>query len=316
MKDWLVRTVSAATSWYFRVMPFGFGKHFLWYHVLSPYVIRRSLPIRATTRFGAMLDGELPDVIHSYLYFFGVWEPGITRVFQRHLRPGDLCVDIGANVGAHTLLAARLVGTEGRVHAIEASPSIYRRLTHNLEINRVGQVVPHNLAVTDKAGPVMIFLHDIQNLGGTTIMAGEAISRPTSSEVTVEGLPLTAILPGADISSTRLIKIDVEGAEWLVLQGMLDVLPVLREDCLILIELSAQALLVQGQTITDVVALFASYGWQPFEIANPYQADFYFRSHGRVLRSNIREDAELIDLGFARPELRDALLAGDRLRSR
>jgi FkbM family methyltransferase len=315
MEEWLVRMISISMSAYLRDFPFAFGKHFIWNHVLRPFVLSRSLRLRAVTKFGAFVDGELPDVIHSYLYFVGVWEPGITRVFRQHLRRGDLCIDIGANVGAHTLLAAHLVGPAGRVHAIEASPSIYRRLAHNLRINDLKQVVAHNVAVTDETAPVTIFLHDIKNLGGTTIMPAEAKIRQTSSEVTIEGRPLPAILPIEEIQSARLIKIDVEGAEWLVLQGMLEVLPALNEDCLILIELSAEALAEQGRTIAGVIALFKARGWEPFEIANPYRPNFYFKRLGRVLSTNIQLDARQVDLGFARPKLRDALLEQDRSRS-
>jgi FkbM family methyltransferase len=199
------------------------GKRLIWYHVLRPYILWRSLPTIAVTKFGANIEGDLLDVIHSYLYFFGVWEPGITGTYIHHLRPGDVCIDIGANVGAHTLLAAQLVGLQGQVHAIEASPTIHRRLIRNLELNNCPQVRTYNVAVTDSTGPVTIYLHDAWNLGATTIMVDESKRLPSTSEAVIGGRPLSAVLPIEAIKAARLIKIDVEGAEWLVLQGMRDV---------------------------------------------------------------------------------------------
>jgi FkbM family methyltransferase len=315
MKDLMIRFICVVAHSYLRSTTFVTGKQFIWDHVLRPFVLWRTLPIVAVTRFGATIEGSLPDVIHSYLYFFGVWEPGITRIYRHHLRPGDVCIDIGANVGAHTLLAAELVGGRGRVHAIEASPTIFHYLKRNLQLNECQHVVPYNIAVTNATGPVTIFLHDAGNLGGTTIMVGESRNRPTTREIVIDGSPLSGILPVEEIAAARLIKIDVEGAEWLVLQGMRDILPILRHDCLILIEISKEALAADGVHIDDVISLLGQYDRHPFEILNAYSPDQYFKPPGQTRTSAIRRDAPLLDLGFARRDVCDALLQADATRS-
>lgn len=325
LKDRLARMLCATASTYFQSAPFALGKPYLWNHVVRPYLLWRDQPITAVTKFGAVLEGRLHDAIHNSLYFFGVWEPGITRIFQTQLRPGDVCIDIGANVGAHTLLAAHLVRSNGRVHAIEASPTIYQRLTRNLELNHLHQVTPYNVAVTDQAGPVTVFLHDATNLGATTIIASAASRRATTVEVVVDGRPLSGIVPIEEIKAARLIKIDVEGAEWLVLQGMRDVLPTLRPDCLVLLELNPEALAQQGRIVDDVVGFFGAYGLLPLEIENsgprldPRRPEFYDRRPYRVLSpevgSRAADGGPTIDLGFAQPALRDALLQADRAQS-
>ena len=109
------------------------------------------------------------------------------------------------------------------------------------------------------------------------------------------------------------MKIDVEGAEWLVLQGMRDLLPRLREDCLILIEINPTALAPFGKGMDDVLNLFAGAGFQPFEITNEYDMEFYARPPARMLRAEPRRERELIDVGFARPALRASLLEADRV---
>ena len=145
----------------------------MWDRVVRPHILWRSFPIEARTRFGARFEGGFPDAVHSAVYFFGVWEPAVTRLYHDALRPGDIVIDVGANVGLHTLLAARLVGATGRVHAIEASPWIFARLLRNLAANRAANVRAYNMAATAVAGPVSVYLHDETNLGGTTIIAAE-----------------------------------------------------------------------------------------------------------------------------------------------
>jgi FkbM family methyltransferase len=184
-------------------------------------------------------------------------------------------IDIGANVGAHALLAAHLVGPNGRVHAVEASPTIFRRLKRNVEANRATNIRIYNLAVSDKAGPVPVFLHDSSNLGGTTIIPSEAANRHCVQEDVVAGSPLDQIVPVADICAARLIKIDVEGAEWLVVKGMKKVLAMLRPDVEIIVEVTSRALAEFGVSAEQFLNIFTQHGFQAFEIPNRYSTEFY-----------------------------------------
>ena len=81
------------------------------------------------------MHGHTADLIQRYVYYFGVWEPTISQWFKGYVRPGDIVVDVGANIGWYTLLAAQRVGPEGQVVAIEASPTIAEHLRANLALN-------------------------------------------------------------------------------------------------------------------------------------------------------------------------------------
>ena len=268
--DLALRAGCAAARAYFRHMPGRFGKQLLWDRLVRPYLLWRSFPIQARTGFGAALEGRFPDAVHSMVYFFGVWEPAVTAVFRDALKPGDIVVDIGANVGLHTMLAAGLVGPAGRVHAIEASPWIHARLLRNLAANGIDNVIVHHVAATAVEGPVQVFLHDESNLGGTTIIAGEAARSGAPPEAVVPGRPVPQIVPIDDLLAARLIKIDVEGAEWLVLQGLAPVLPRLHPDCAILLEVKPAALEALGGSLAEVIAMMAEAGFAAFEIENGY----------------------------------------------
>ncbi len=295
-----LRGACGALRLFYQHAPGDFGKAWLWDHVVRPHILWRDFALPARTRFGATLEGGFPDTVHSYVYFFGVWEPAITAIFRAALRPGDVVVDVGANVGLHTLLAARLVGPGGRVHAIEASPWIHARLRRNLAANGVTNVITYNLAATAEPGEVSVFLHDPTNLGGTTILADEAARLGAAAEAMVEGRPLPLIVPPEELRAARLIKIDVEGAEWLVAQGMAGILAELRPEVEILVEIKPDALAALGGSLEAFLELFARAGFAAFEVRNSYLPADYMRPPPLRLEPLTRRDFEMADVVFRR----------------
>jgi FkbM family methyltransferase len=302
VKDRAVRALCAASRAWFRHVPLTTGKLLLWERFVRPFLAWRTLPIEARAAFGARFAGGMPDVIHTYLYFFGEWEPVITRYMKALLRPGDIVIDVGANVGAHALLAAHLVGPTGRVHAIEASPSIFESLRRNVARNAASNVVLHHVAVADRPGTLSVFLNEDYNRGGTTVMAAEAARMAATREASVPADRLGAIVPLADLTAARLIKIDVEGAEWLVLEGMRDLLPLLSPRTEILLELNRDALLRSGASIDAVLDLFAAHGFAAWRVPNAYEVSFYLRPPAAEPRRHGGEPFALADMVFRREQ--------------
>ena len=91
-------------------------------------------------------------------YFIGRYEPQETCVARSILRPGDVFVDVGANCGYFTLLAAGLVGPSGRVVAVEAHPEIYETLRRSLGLNHLPYVTAGNVAVADGPGTLSMLV--------------------------------------------------------------------------------------------------------------------------------------------------------------
>jgi len=226
-------------------------------------------------RCGAVIHGAFPDAIHARIFYFGVWEPALTDHFRRALRCGDIVVDIGANVGVHSLLASSLVGPQGRVHAIEASPSTFTRLRRNVEANGCANVVLHQVAVMDRHAEVTVHRNRAENIGGTTVVDAVAEGLQATVEARVEARPLDDIVPLEDLLRARVIKIDVEGAEWPVLQGMREVMDRLREDVEIVVELTPEALRHHGVTTEEFLGFFAAFGFFAYRIPNDYDPRFY-----------------------------------------
>lgn len=275
MKIAAIRLLLEILRLYYRRAPIIKGKYFIWRRLIEPYISWRALKTTTRTAFGSLMEVDLRDSIQRFVYFFGVFEPEITRYVSERLRPGDIFIDIGANVGYYALLAAKLVGSTGKVFAIEASPSIFLTLEQNLRLNAATNVSAINVAITDKARSVTVYLHDRENLGGTTIMPMVAERRRTTAEMAVRGLPLPSVLEHDIIRNARLIKVDVEGAEWQVFLGLGKLLLELSDRTEIIVEVDPQSLSEQGVETTEFLDLLNSAGFAPFTIENRYSYDFY-----------------------------------------
>jgi FkbM family methyltransferase len=151
-------------------------------------------------------------------------EPATTQLFKESVRPGDVVVDLGANMGYFTMLAARLAGSEGRVYAFEPEPTNFTYLTRNIELNGYRHVTAYRKAVSDRFGSTKLFIctydsghHTINQFEG---IAAYARGRPVTSEwVEIETVPLDEFL-GEAATRVGVLKMDIEGAEALALDGM------------------------------------------------------------------------------------------------
>jgi hypothetical protein len=142
----------------------------------------------ATTYFGARIHCNLKDFIQFHIFHFGVWEPDVSSVVEQNLTPGDVFVDIGANIGYDTLLGSLRVGATGKVVAIEASPRTFALLQRNLEINKTSSNVRAvNLAVSEHPGKLSLFEVFEHNIGAATTVA----SRGGTFLASVDAQPLT-----------------------------------------------------------------------------------------------------------------------------
>src|SRR5262245_12901971 len=190
-------------------------KWLLWRWLVVPFFQYASYNYVAKTAFDSAISGNTSDMIQRYIYYFGVWEPNLTQFLNHNLKDGDVFVDVGAHIGYFTLQASKLVGKSGKVVAIEASPKAHAKLIENIERERATNIEALNIAVSDKEETLKIFLAPI-NTGETSILP----AKDYTCECEVTAKPLSAIIPRHEISKVRLIKIDVEGAEWFVVSGL------------------------------------------------------------------------------------------------
>jgi FkbM family methyltransferase len=138
----------------------------------------------------------------------GTYEREQTALFEQLIRPGDTVLDVGANIGYYTLLAAVLVGPTGRVHSFEPEPRNAGFLRRHAEINRMRRVTVQQAAVSDRAGTARF---DFGSGSGTGHLAD-------AGALEVRTLRLDDYCAEHGLAPSA-VKIDVEGAEMSVLQG-------------------------------------------------------------------------------------------------
>lgn len=157
--------------------------------------------------------------ISPFLLVWGVYERYETELFKNLVKKGMIVVDVGANIGYYTLLAARCVGEEGKVFAFEPNPDNYALLCKNIEVNGYKNVVPVRKAVFSKSGKMKLFL-DKDNLGGHSL-SEENVEKTTS--IIIEATSLDEYFKAMDYK-IDVIKVDVQGSEMDVLEGMTNIL--------------------------------------------------------------------------------------------
>lgn len=152
------------------------------------------------------------------LFFVGgVYELSTTFVIERLVRPGMVVVDVGANIGYFSLLAARKVGSQGKVYAFEPHPDNYALLVKNIQANNYTNIVALQKAVSNTSGTLRLF--------GSSTNHGRHSLEPSNvlnlvNEVEVEAITLDEYLQQVVKSQqVDLLKIDVEGAEQMVIEG-------------------------------------------------------------------------------------------------
>jgi FkbM family methyltransferase len=177
-----------------------------------------AIPEICLVRDGSLFLTRPSLTLGWHVAFFGSYEPELRGFIRTVLAEGGVAIDVGANVGWHTLLMGRLVGPRGRVLAIEANPSIREQLSRNIALNRLAhvEIVPCAVAESERSldflGPDAA--HACSASGHVVTDAAEA-----SGSIRVDARTLDAIVAERRIERLDLIKIDVEGFEWPALQG-------------------------------------------------------------------------------------------------
>jgi len=148
---------------------------------------------------------------------FGLYELTTLRLIRRRLRLGDTVIDGGANIGYFTLLAARCVGDTGRVHAVEPEPGNRARLQEHLKENGLaGRVTVHPVALSDHEGEATI--HRPHGQGGVNHGCASLFLDPAQAQAST-AVPTARLDELAIADPPRLIKLDLEGAEALAIDG-------------------------------------------------------------------------------------------------
>ncbi len=174
--------------------------------------------------------------ITPVLIDWGIWERSESQELAEVLRPGDTFVDVGADFGWYTVIGAKVVGPTGRVIAFEPVPTNFDYLKRNVAANKCDNVKPEPLALSNKAGKVTFHL-DKTNLGDHSMLESQDRRGGT---IEVEATTLDGYLKDYS-GKIALIKIDTQGAEGYIIDGMAETIAK-HPEVAILIEYTPSAL--------------------------------------------------------------------------
>ncbi|MBV8633322.1 MAG: FkbM family methyltransferase [Burkholderiaceae bacterium] len=168
------------------------------------------------------LDPANPNeaILINHLFRGLFYEPDTSRIFTRVLREGDTVIDVGGNCGYFAMLAAALVGPNGRVVTFEPDPANCERLRGNIALNGFTNVILVEQPALESVRPVTFYIND-ENSGGDALWnSGEL---PDHSEATrtlsLTGTTLDIEIARLGLDNIKLVKVDTEGADHMVLQG-------------------------------------------------------------------------------------------------
>jgi FkbM family methyltransferase len=170
------------------------------------------------SRFGKMIVNRNDIYIGQAVIRYGEYSQHEFALFEYLCGAGDVVVEVGANIGAHTLGLARHVGPGGRVVAVEPQPVVFQTLCGNMAINSITNVDCLNLALSDAPGHVTVPIVDYGgqgNFGGISVHHAADVAAKAPGHK-VEARRLDDVF---DYPRLKLLKIDVEGMEAAVLRG-------------------------------------------------------------------------------------------------
>ena len=165
-----------------------------------------------TGRYGKIIYNKHDLFVGRSFQLYGEFSEGEVDAFRQFIKPGMVVLDIGANIGAHTLFFSQAVGPQGTVHAFEPQRLVFQVLAGNMALNSVTNVFCHLKALGETNGQIAVPSLDfnvVNNFGGLELEMVAPITEPVD------------IIKLDDFSLTQLhfLKLDVEGMERKVLVG-------------------------------------------------------------------------------------------------
>jgi FkbM family methyltransferase len=215
---------------------------------------RRSVKVGSHRLYADSVDRFLALVSWK----LGIGEREERALIERVVQPGMVAVDVGANVGLHTLGLADRVGPTGRVHALEPDPDNFALLSRGVERAHLAHVRLHQVAASASPGTLTLYVSEANRGDHRVAPAAEARRSFTVSAVTLDVLL-------ADEPRVDFVKIDVQGAETLVVRGLRETL----RRCAtigVLCELTPELLRRAGSSAEDLLAAFREPGLAPHRI--------------------------------------------------
>jgi FkbM family methyltransferase len=221
-----------------------------------------------TRRNGIEWELDLREGIDFSIWLLGSFEPETVRCYQGIVKPGDVVLDIGANIGAHAMLLARAVGEDGKVYAFEPTDYAYAKLSQNRMLNPglAGRIhCMQYMLVDDRvAGKPAPDLYSSWPLKDDATLHQLHQGRLMSTSG-AEARTLDSVIESLKVDRVDFIKLDIDGFECGMLRGANKALNRWRPP--IIMELAPYALEEQGESLANLLALLRKHGYSLFDLS-------------------------------------------------
>lgn len=206
-----------------KISNFLLNNHFKGSNLLRKFLCERliqavDVPIICSTLYGFDIFVDPNDKgLEKSIYYFGEYEAGIVSAFKKILHEGDTFLDIGANIGFLSLVAACIVDKSGLVYAVEPHPFTYKILEKNICLNGFKNIFSMNIALGKEISEEKIYNRINISRGSASLIRPMNVSEELGVPVRVSSIDI--LIEKGQIQLPNLIKIDVEGFELEVLKG-------------------------------------------------------------------------------------------------
>jgi FkbM family methyltransferase len=219
------------------------------------------------TRRGIRWQLDLREGIDLAIYLFGYFEYETFHAYRRLLKPGDTVLDIGANIGAHTLHLARCVSPAGRVIAFEPTAYAYNKLRQNISLNpslaNLIQAEQIMLVSSDNA-QVKPQLYSSWQIHDTAVSTHPKHGGRLMDTTGAHNEALDSYIAGHKIGAVSLIKMDVDGHECQVLRGAHELLR--RDKPILLMEIMPYGLDEAGASLDELLGILRVHGYSLYDL--------------------------------------------------
>jgi len=210
---------------------------------------------------------------------YGTYEKSEAKVMEEKIKGGNIVVDVGANIGLHTLNMAKIVGNTGQVFAFEPDPSNFEILRKNVKINNYQNIILEQKACADKYGRTTLYQSDHPGMHRVFPQTKQA-----KGQVQVELTSLDKYFIDSNLADKiNFIKIDVEGLEFSVLKGMKNILKN-NKKIKILFEFMPKNTMEAGFTPIELLNYLTSYDFKLFCIDESTKKLLHVSNNEEVLK--------------------------------
>ncbi|MEY2720019.1 MAG: hypothetical protein RLZZ273_1385 [Bacteroidota bacterium] len=246
-----------------RLYPREHGKYSILTRIYFPFLAPKSgTVVKSKLRYNITMVLDITEYLQAHLYIFGDYELPTIRFLRSVLRPGSVCLDVGAQMGYLTLAMATSADRQTVVHSFEPELNNAERFRENIKLNDLTNVTLHQTAVSTVDGMLKLYLSNDRNAGTHSTVYIE--SNVSTEFVEIPSVRLDSFVNTHRLTSIDMIKIDVEGAEIDVINGAINVL--IEHKPIIITELSDRLQQARGQTCREFKELMLDYGYQAYSI--------------------------------------------------